>query len=711
MKGWIGWAALAGGAALASPSPAEHAQPPQPPAARKVVKVDTLHGDKREDDYDWLRDKNNPEVVSYLKAENTYTDEVMKPTEGLQEALYKEMLGRIQETDLSVPYRMGQFLYYSRTEQGKSYPIDCRKKDSLEASEEVLLDVNALAQGEKFMAIGDREISDDGKFLAYSTDNTGFREYRLRVKDLATGELLPEQIEKVSSVAWAADNKTLFYVVDDSAKRPYRLYRHVLRKPVSEDVLVYEEKDGLFRIDLERSRSRAYILLNASSHTADEWRFLSAATPEGEWKVVQLREKEHEYQVDHRGDLFYIRTNSSSGSGGACRNFRVVTAPVADPRKEGWKEIVPCREDVMVAGLDLFAGHMVLLERQDGLPRFAVTDLATGQSHDIAFPEPVYAAFPQANPEFATKEFRFDYESLTIPPTVYDYDMATKERRLLKRTPVLGGYDPAAYVAQRRWAKAADGTRIPISIVSKKGLAHDGKNPAVLTGYGSYGAPMFATFNSNRVSLLDRGFVYAIAHIRGGGEMGKKWHDAGKMMSKMNTFTDFVAAAETLIAEGYTFRDRLVIEGGSAGGLLMGAVANMRPDLFRAVILRVPFVDVINTMLDESLPLTVTEFEEWGNPKIKAEYDSIRAYSPYDNIAAKAYPAMLVKTSFQDSQVMYWEPAKYVARMRATRTDKHTLVFKINLAGGHGGSSGRYDRLREAAFDDAFVFRELGIAQ
>jgi oligopeptidase B len=710
MKGWIGWAALAGSAALAASSPADRSEPARPPVARKVVKVDELYGDKREDDYYWLRDKNNPEVVSYLRAENAYTEAVMKPTETLQEALYKEMLGRIQETDLSVPYRMGRFFYYSRTEQGKAYPIYCRKKESLEAPEEVLVDVNALARGESFMAVGDREISDDGNLLAYTTDNTGFREYRLHVKDLQRDALLPETVEKVSSVAWAADNKTLFYVVDDAAKRPYRLYRHVVNKPVSEDVLLYEEKDELFRIDVERSRSRAYLFLDSSSHTADEWRFLPAATPEAEWKVIEPRGKEHEYQVDHRGDLFYIRTNSSlAGIGGACRNFRVVTAPAADARKESWKEIVPCRENVMVSGLDLFADHMVLVERQDGLPRFAVTDLATGASHDIAFPEPVYAAFPQANPEFATRQFRFDYESLTIPPTVYDYDMGTKERKLLKRTPVLGGYDPAAYVAERRWAKASDGTRIPISVVSKKGLARDGKNPAVLMGYGSYGAPMFATFNSNRVSLLDRGFVYAIAHIRGGGEMGKKWHDAGKMMSKKNTFTDFIAAAETLTSEGYTSKDRLVIEGGSAGGLLMGAVANMRPDLFRAVILRVPFVDVINTMLDESLPLTVTEFEEWGNPKIKSEYDYMRSYSPYDNIQAKAYPAMLVKTSFQDSQVMYWEPAKYVARMRATRTDRHTLVFKVNMAGGHGGSSGRYDRLRETAFDYAFILHELGI--
>ncbi|HEY6148212.1 MAG TPA: prolyl oligopeptidase family serine peptidase, partial [Thermoanaerobaculia bacterium] len=393
-----------------------------------------------------------------------------------------------------------------------------------------------------------------------------------------------------------------------------------------------------------------------------------------------------------------------------CRNFRVVTAPVSDPRKQNWKEIVPCREDVMIAGVDLFANHAVYLEREDGLPRFRVTDFKTGASHRIELPEAVYAAFPENNPEFDTALFRFNYQSLTIPPSVYDYDVMSRERKLLKRTEVLGGYDPAQYVAERRYATAADGTKIPISLVYRKGLEKNGQNPALLMGYGSYGSPMFATFNSNRVSLLDRGFVYAIAHIRGGGEMGKKWHDQGKMMSKKNTFTDFIAAAETLIAEKYTSKDRLAIEGGSAGGLLMGAVTNMRPDLFKVVITRVPFVDVINTMLDESLPLTVTEFEEWGNPRNKAEYEYMKSYSPYDNLAAKSYPTMLVKTSFEDSQVMYWEPAKYVAKLRTLKTDKNPLVFKVNMAGGHGGSSGRYDRLREVAFDYAFLLTQMGVS-
>ncbi|HTD52852.1 MAG TPA: S9 family peptidase [Thermoanaerobaculia bacterium] len=704
MKRSIGWMTLAGGALLATPSVADEAAAPRPPVAKRIEHPATLHGDKREDPYFWLREKTNPEVLAYVQAENAYTESMMKATEPFQEQLYKEMLGRIQETDLSVPYRLGGFLYYSRTEQGKAYPIYCRRMKSIESPEEILIDVNDLARGEKFMSVGDREVSDDGKLYAYTTDNTGFREYRLFVKDLASGRLLPESVEKVSSVAWATDNRTLFYVVDDHAKRPYRLYRHRLGSPVSSDALVYEEKDELFRIGIMRSRSLEYLFLDSSSHTADEWRYLSASDPSGEWKLLAAREKDHEYQIDHRGDLFYIRTN-----GGGCRNFRVVTASVGRPARENWKEIVPCRASVMVSGLALFAEHMVLYEREGGLPRFRITELSAGSSHDVAFPEPVYSAFPEANPEFQTRLFRFNYQSLTVPPTVYDYDVRTRERTLLKRTPVLGGYDPANYVSERRWATASDGTKVPISVVYRKGLEKDGKNPAMLTGYGSYGAPSFPTFNSNRVTLLDRGFVYAIAHIRGGGEMGKPWHDAGKMMSKKNTFNDFIAAAETLVAEKYTSADRLVIEGGSAGGLLMGAVANMRPDLFHVVILRVPFVDVINTMLDDSLPLTVTEFEEWGNPKVPSEYAYIRSYSPYDNIAARSYPAMLVKTSWNDSQVMYWEPAKYVARMRATRTDHNPLLFKVNLAGGHGGSSGRYDRLRETAFDYAFVFSQLGI--
>jgi oligopeptidase B len=692
------------GAAPAALFAADTEEVRKPPMAKKIARTETLHGDERRDEYFWLRERKSPEVRAYLDAENAYTDSFMGETAPVQKKLYDEILGRVKETDLSVPWKKGAYFYYSRTEEGKQYPIFARRHDSLDAPEEVTLDLNELAKGERFMARGDAEVSDDGNLLAYTLDNTGFREYTLHVKDLRSGRVFPESVPKVSSIAWGADNRTLFYVVDDAAKRPYRLYRHVLGTATSSDSLVYEEPDAMFTLGVGRSRSGTYVLLESSSHTSSEWRVLEAARPAGAFALIAAREKESQYDVDHRGDLFYIRTN-----GGGCRNFRVVTAPVANPSRDSWKEIVPCREDVMVSAMEIFAGHAVYVEREGGVPRVAVTDLSTGATHRIEFPEAAYALGPENNEDFSATKFRFGYQSLTTPPTVYDYGMESRQREIMKRTEVLGGYDPARYRTERITATAPDGTKVPISLVYRKGLVKDGKNPTLLNGYGSYGVASFPTFSSARVSLLDRGFVFAIAHIRGGGEMGKKWHDQGKMMAKKNTFTDFIAAAETLIALKYTSKEKLAIEGGSAGGLLMGAVVNMRPDLFRAVIARVPFVDVVNTMLDESLPLTVGEFEEWGNPKIREQYDYIRSYSPYDNLAAKDYPAMLVKTSFDDSQVMYWEPAKYVARLRTLKTDKNPLLFKVNMAGGHGGSSGRYDKLRETAFDYAFLLKVLNV--
>jgi len=687
-----------------TPLVSDDVAPPHPPVAKKVAKADMLHGERRVDDYYWLREKTNPEVIAYLQAENAYTAAGMKPTEAFQEALYKEMLGRIKQTDLSVPYRYRGYFYYSRTEEGKQYPIHCRKKGSLDAPEQVALDLNELAKGQKFMALGAYAVSDDGNLLAYSTDNTGFRQYTLRVKDLRTGEGLAESIEKTHAAAWAADNRTLFYTVEDAAKRPYRLYRHRLGSRGPDD-LVYEEKDEMFSISVHRTRSGAYLLLRSASHTASEVRYLPAAEPEGAWKLIAPREPMREYDVDHHGDRFYIRTNDKG------RNFRLVSAPVSDPRTENWKEVVPHRSDVMLEGVEFFARHYVLRERENGLPHLRVTDLRTGQSHRIEFPEPAYAVFPGDNREFDTAAFRFNYQSLVTPPSVFDFDTEKRERKLLKQTEVLGGYDPSQYQSERIDAAAADGTRIPISVVYKKGFKRDGTAPMLLTGYGSYGISSPPTFSSSRLSLLDRGMVFAIAHIRGGGEMGKAWHDQGRMMHKKNTFTDFIAAAEFLIAQRFTSKDRLVIQGGSAGGLLMGAVTNMRPDLFHAVVALVPFVDVINTMSDPSLPLTVGEFEEWGNPQKKAEYDYMRSYSPYDNLEKKAYPAMLVRTSLNDSQVMYWEPAKYVARLRALKTDSNVLLFKINMAAGHGGASGRYDFLRELAFDYAFMLAQVGIGK
>lgn len=698
--------AIALGAAISLLAGSVPATSPSPPAARREAKLDVLHGEKRQDEYFWLRRKDDPLVRSYLEAENVYTDLVMKPTEPLQESLYAEMLGRIKETDLTVPYRKGLFFYYSRTEQGKQYPILCRKRGSLEAPEEIYLDENDLAKGEKFFAIGDEEVSDDGNLLAYTTDVTGFREYTLFVKDLRTGAIGPERVPKVSSIAWAADNRTLYYVTDDAAKRPYRLYRHTLGTDSASDPLLYEETDEKFVLGVGRTRSGEFVFADSSSHTASELRYVSAREPAGELRVLAPREKDREYDVDHGGGrpgVFYIRVNDRG------RNFRLVTAPVSDPRPERWKELVPHRDDVMLEGMDVFARHLVTFERESGLRRFVVTDLQTLKSHRIEFPEPTYAVFPDDNRVFDTATFRFRYQSLVTPPSVFDYELETRERKLLKQTEVLGGYDPSKYASERLAAKAQDGTSIPISVVYRKGVKRDGQSPLLLTGYGSYGISSNPTFSSNRVSLLDRGAVCAIAHVRGGGEMGKKWHDQGRMFAKKNTFTDFISVAEYLVAEKWTSPGRLAIEGGSAGGLLVGAVVNMRPELFKAAISRVPFVDVINTMLDRTLPLTVGEFEEWGDPRIREQYEYMKSYSPYDNIVAKAYPAMLVKTSFNDSQVMYWEPAKYVARLRATKTDSNPLIFRVNMAGGHGGSSGRYDRLRETAFDYAFLLLQLGI--
>ena len=677
-----------------------------PPVARRKPTVRELHGDKFVDDYFWLREKGDPEVRAYLEAENAHTDAVMAPLKGLQDTLYKEMLGRIKETDLSVPVREGGYFYYTRTEQGQQYTIYCRKKGSLDAPEEIYLDVNALAKGEAFMAIGAMSVSDDGNLLAYTTDTTGFREYKLYVRDLRTGELLEQPAAKVTSVDWAADNKTLFYTTTDAAKRPYRLYRHAIGVDGA-GTLLYEEKDERFSVGVGRSRSKAFLFLEIGSLTTSEVHYLAAGEPAGTWRIVAPRKDNHEYDVDHRGDQFFIRTNQDG------RNFALAVAPVSDPSPAQWKTIVPHRTDVMLQSALVFEGQTVLFERANGLPRFRVAK-AGAEGADawtaLPFPEPAYTVSPAGNPEFKTATFRYAYQSFTTPQSVFDYDFASGHSTLLKETEVLGGYDRTKYTTERVMATAADGTKVPISLVYLKTLVRDGSHPIYLTAYGSYGIPSNVAFSSNRFSLIDRGVVYALAHIRGGGDLGKPWHDQGRMLQKKNTFTDFIAAAEYLIAQKYGAAGRLAIEGGSAGGLLMGAVANMRPDLFRAVIAQVPFVDVINTMTDTTLPLTVGEFEEWGNPAgNRAEYEYIRSYDPYRNITAQAYPAMLVKTSLNDSQVMYWEPAKYVARLRATKTDTRPLVFKINMAAGHGGSSGRYDRLKEVAFDYSFVLWQLGL--
>ncbi|HEY7608316.1 MAG TPA: S9 family peptidase, partial [Alphaproteobacteria bacterium] len=652
---------------------------PAPPAAKRIPKATTTHGDTLVDDYAWLRDKDDPDVRRYLEAENAYTDAAMRPFAGFQEALYKEMLARIKETDLSVPYKEGAYFYYSRTVQGLQYPIFCRKRGSLEAAEAIVLDVNELAKGRPYMDVGPSDMSEDGDLYAYSTDETGFRQYTLVVKDLRTGTVSAPLAERVTAVAWANDNRTLLYTTEDeTTKRSNKLFRHVLGAPAGE--LVYEETDELYRLHVGKSRSRAYIFVVSGSATTSEVRCLPADAPAAAPKLMLKRREGHEYYPDHHGVRFFIRTNDKG------RNFRLVEAPTADPAEANWREVRPHRDAVMLEDIDLFAGHLVVSEREEGLPRLVVTELAGGATHAIEFPERVYSAYPHVNAEFETAKFRFGYESFVTPRSVFEYDLATRVRVLLKQTEVLGGFDATRYDSERIYVTASDGARIPISLVFKKGARRDGGAPLLLGGYGSYGFALPIAFNSNRMTLLDRGMISAVVHVRGGGDMGKIWHEQGRMMAKKNTFTDFIAAAEHLMAERWTRSDRLVITGGSAGGLLMGAVVNLRPDLFRAVVAHVPFVDVMNTMLDASLPLTVAEYLEWGNPNEKDAYHYMKSYSPYDNIEAKAYPNILVKTSLSDSQVMYWEAAKYVAKLRALKTDANLLLLKTNMDAGHGGA-------------------------
>lgn len=694
-----------------------------PVAAREPLEH-VLHGDRRVDEYGWLREKDSGRVREYLEAENRYSDEVLRPTEAFQEKLYQEMLGRIQQTDLSVPYRLRGYLYFTRTYEGKQYPVHGRRRDAADAPEEELLDLNALAEGHPFLGLGSFEVSDDNRLLAYSLDTTGFRQYALHVKDLERHEDLPCRAERVTSVAWAADNRALFYTVEDEVtKRSHRLYRHDLASGADE--LVYEEADERFRIDVERTLSTSFLLLICASHTASEVRYLRADDPRGTFQLIAPREAEHEYYADHHpdddpeggpedpdgqpGGAFYIRTNDGG------RTFRLVKAPVRDPRRKNWTEVIPHRPEVMLAGVQMFRSHALLFEREGGLPYLRIAPLAAGgerlldASYRIEFDEPAYNASPGANPEFDQRHIRYQYESFVTPRSVIDYDVDTRQSVVRKRQPVLGGYDASQYTSERLHARASDGTRVPISLVRRRSTPVDGSAPLLLYGYGSYGISIPVSFSSNRLSLLDRGVIYAVAHIRGGGELGKPWHDAGRMRQKRNTFTDFIAAAEFLIKKNYTRADRLAIEGGSAGGLLMGAVTNLRPDLFHAVVSHVPFVDVLNTMLDASLPLTVGEYEEWGNPQEPGDYAYMKSYCPYTNLARGEYPAILVKTALNDSQVMYWEPAKYVARLRTLKTDSHPLLFKINMGAGHGGASGRYDYLREIALDYAFLLAQFGI--
>ncbi|MBV9997663.1 MAG: S9 family peptidase [Verrucomicrobia bacterium] len=689
--------------AAADPPPSLDPNAAKPPVAERRPRTVGLHGDKIEDPYFWLREKDSPAVLAYLKAENAYTGAVMAPFKSFEHSLYREMLGRIKQTDVSAPYQQRGYWHYQRTEEGKQYPLLCRKKGTLDAPEEVVLDVNRLAEGQKFMELGAVAYSDDNALLAYSTDVTGHRDYDFHLKDPATGKEIKTPIGKVADLAWAADNRTIFYVVEDDAKRSYQVWRYTLDEKAP--ALLYEEKDELFDVTVERSHDGSFLFVGSVSKRTSEYRFLPADQPNGALRLIAPRRNDVEYYPEHRDGLFYVRTNDQA------KEFRVVTAPVATPGDEHWREFIPMQPGTTIEGFEPYANYAVIVEREAGLSQFRVVDFETKASRRIPLPEAAYEASPDHNEEFAAGTFRYRYESPITPPSVFEYTFATGEQKLLKRNEVLGGYDPARYTIERAQVTAADGVKVPLDIVRRKDTPLDGSSPCWLYGYGSYGMSIDPSFSSVRLSLLDRGVIFALAHVRGGGELGEAWHEGARMLSKKNTFTDFIACADYLVAHRYTAHERMVIEGGSAGGLLIGATLNLRPDLCKAAVLDVPFVDVLNTMSDASLPLTTSEYIEWGNPQKKDEYDYIKSYSPYDNLAAKNYPSLLLLTSLNDSQVPYWEPVKYTAKLRALKTDRNPLLLRINLDAGHGGASGRYDQLKEVAFMYTFGLATLGLAR
>ena len=674
------------------------------PDAKKTAKELNIHGETRTDPYYWLRDRENPEVTAYLEAENAWTEQQMKDTRKLQKKLYKEMVSRIKQDDASVPYRKNGYLYYRRYEKGKEYPVYCRKKDE-NADEEILLDVNKMAAGYAYYQVSGLFVSPDNRTLAFGEDTLSRRKYTLRFLDLESGEFLPDRIENTpGSAAWANDSKTVFYNTRDETLRPSKTWRHRLGSSTEDDARVFDEKESSFYHGVYRSRSGKYIMLVSESTLTTEYSYIPADDPEAEPLLVQERVRGLEYHPTDVGCVFYILTNDDA------RNFRLMAAPVKYPGRENWKEIIPHREDVLLERAEFFKDRYVVQERRKALPRLRILDYKDGVDTYIQFEEEAYDVWIGTNPEFETQTLRYGYESMTTPNTTYDYDMITGEQELKKRREVLGDFDPAAYETRRIWAEAQDGTRVPLSMVYKKGTPTDGSAPLLLYGYGSYGINMDPYFSSVRLSLLNRGFIYVIAHIRGGQEMGRYWYEEGKLLNKMNTFTDFIDCAKYLVEEGYTTHGKLVAMGGSAGGLLMGAVANMAPDKFAGIVAQVPFVDVVTTMLDESIPLTTNEYDEWGNPNDEIYYDYMMKYSPYDNVRAQDYPAMLITTGLHDSQVQYWEPAKWTAKLRDMKTDDALLLLKTEMDYGHGGASGRFQVYREVAFEYAFILKVVGKA-
>ncbi|MCZ6564041.1 MAG: S9 family peptidase [Deltaproteobacteria bacterium] len=675
------------------------------PLVKAVPKELKKHGHVRIDSYYWLREREDPEVMDYLKRENEYMRAVMAHTEALEKTLFQEIKGRIKQTDMSVPYRLDDYFYYTRYEEGKEYPIYARKKESLDAPEEMMINANVLAEGHEFFSVDTRTVSFGQDLLADAVDTQGRRIYTIHFKHLNTGELLKDIITDVTgNMDWANDNKTLFYSKQDlTTLRSYQIYRHVLGTESSEDQLVYEETDDTFSIFVFKTKSKKYMMIVSTQTLSHEYRYLDANDPNGDFRVFLTREREHEYQIVHFQDKFFIRTNDQA------KNFRLMATPIEKTGKEHWQQVIPHRNDVFLENFEIFKDHLVLEERKGGLIHIRVIPWAGSGEHSLEFDEPAYHAHISINLEFDTPILRFGYTSMTTPNSIYDYNVVTRDRVLLKQEEILGGFDSQNYITERLHAPAEDGTEIPISIVYRKGFKKDGQRPLVLYGYGSYGLSMDASFNSPRLSLIDRGFTFAIAHIRGGEEFGRQWYEDGRLLKKKNSFTDFIACGDYLVREGYTSREKMYAMGGSAGGLLMGAVINMRHDLFKGVVAQVPFVDVITTMLDETIPLTTSEYDEWGDPNKKEYYDYMLSYSPYDNVEAKHYPHLLVTTGLNDSQVQYWEPAKWVAKLRAMKTDQNRLLLKTNMDAGHGGASGRFKRFGEIAFHYTFILDLAGI--
>jgi len=676
----------------------------KPPVATPIPKELKAFGETRQDPYFYMRYREDAAVIDYIKAENAYTAEVIKPIEPIADKVYKEIIGRIKQTDMSVPSRFEGYYYYTRTEEGKQYSISARKKGSLESAEEVMLDQNEMAKGQKFFSLGGTSVSPDQKLLAYSTDITGYREYTLKVRNLATGKDLPDTVEKTGAITWAEDGKTLFYSKQQpKTKRSYQIWRHLLGTPASEDKLVYQEDDERFNIGVGKTLSKKFLVISISSGLTSEYRYKDAKTPDGAFQTLIPRKQGISYSMNHHSDKFYIRINDKG------RDFRVVTAPVADPSGKNWKEVIPAQKGLFVQSMMLLARHAVYLLRVNGLHTLRVVDLAMNESHDIKFDEQAYTLNFSGNSEFDTNLMRFSYSSMVTPQSTFDYDLVTRKRTLLKRQEVLGGYDPANYVVERLMATSQDGTKVPVTVAYKKGFNKNGQAPMLLYGYGSYAIPMDPGFSATRLSLMDRGFAYAIAHIRGGTDMGYTWYEDGKLMKKKNSFRDFIASAEMLIAQKFTNSKKLVIEGSSAGGLLVGAVANYRPELFQGVIAGVPFVDVVSSLQDKTIPLSTTDADEFGDPDKQEYYEYMKSYSPYDNVAPAKYPNMYIFSSMNDSQVPYWEPVKWTAKLRANQKGENKILLNMNMDAGHGGAPGRYDRIKELAKSYAFAIAAVGL--